>query len=70
LEHAGHLRRGQDPSDKRRVVLSLTASGKRLNGRRHGTVESIVEAALSSTSKEDLRAAERMLQVLAAAFEA
>src|SRR5689334_19354149 len=31
LEQAGLLRRKRDPADGRRAVLSLTASGKRLN---------------------------------------
>lgn len=69
LEQAGLLRRKRDPADGRRAVLSLTASGKRLNARMEGTVESIVDRALAFVSKGEIRAAERMLQVLAAAFD-
>ena len=70
LEEAGLLRRKRDPADGRRAVLSLTPSGKRLNSRGRGTVEFIVDRALGAATKEDVRAAERMLQLLAAAFEA
>jgi MarR family transcriptional regulator, organic hydroperoxide resistance regulator len=70
LERAGLLRRAQDPRDRRRVVLSLTSSGKRMNARKQGTVEALVEKVLSSTPKEDLRAAERTLKLLASSFEA
>jgi hypothetical protein len=40
-----------------------------LNARRQGTVEAIVERALDDASKERVRAAERMLRLLAAAFD-
>jgi len=69
LERAGLLRRQRDLVDRRRVVLTLTASGKRLNARRQGTVEAIVERALEAATTEQVRAAERMLQLLAAAFD-
>jgi DNA-binding MarR family transcriptional regulator len=69
LEQAGLLRRKRDRADGRRVVLSLTASGKRLNARRRGTVESIVDRALGSATKAEIASAERMLQSLAAAFD-
>jgi DNA-binding MarR family transcriptional regulator len=69
LEQAGLLRRKRDPADGRRAVLTLTASGKRLNARGQGTVESIVDRALGAATKGEVRSAERLLQLLAAEFD-
>jgi DNA-binding MarR family transcriptional regulator len=70
LTQAGLLRRRRDPVDGRRALLTLTAAGKKLNALREGTVESVVDRALRATSKADIAGAERLLQKLAALFEA
>src|SRR4051812_19006973 len=41
------LVRVADPGDRRRAVLRLAAKGTRVNGRRRGTVEAAVAAALA-----------------------
>lgn len=69
LERAGLLRRGRDPNDGRKAVLTLTPSGKRLNARRRGTVESIVDQVLRAATPGDVQTAERLLHRLAAAFD-
>lgn len=68
LEQSGLIRRKRDPVDGRRAVLVLTAAGKRLNALRQGTVESIVDRALGAATKGEVRSAEHLLQLLAAAF--
>lgn len=70
LEAARMLRREPDPHDRRRAVLSLTARGKRMNGQRTGSIESVVERALRRVSDSDLRATERVLQTVVTALEA
>jgi DNA-binding MarR family transcriptional regulator len=68
LEAAGLLARRTHPDDGRRVILTLTRKGERLNAKNAGTVEAAVERALALTSTADVRAAERALQALAKEF--
>src|SRR5687767_8673383 len=47
------LVRLDDPRDRRRAVLKLTARGRRVNATGHGTVESAVAEALEMVSPRD-----------------
>ena len=60
------LARADDPGDRRRAVLSLTARGARLNAVRHGTVEAAIAEALDGVSDRDRAATRRVLDRLAA----
>jgi DNA-binding MarR family transcriptional regulator len=59
------LERVDDPSDRRRARLRLTATGNRANAVRAGTVEAAVMQALREASATERRAAMRMLTRLA-----
>ena len=59
------LRRVDDPGDRRRAVLRLTARGARINAARHGTVEAAVNKLLRDVSSQDRRATMRVLEGLA-----
>ena len=61
----GMVRRMADPADRRRAVLRLAARGQRVNGRRRGTIEAAVAAALAESTGPDRLAARRVLQRLA-----
>jgi DNA-binding MarR family transcriptional regulator len=64
------LLRVEDPADRRRAVLRLTARGARVNAVDAGTVESAVAAALAIVSPRDRAATMRVLERLARALEA
>jgi MarR family transcriptional regulator, organic hydroperoxide resistance regulator len=55
------LKRAEDGRDRRRVVLSLTARGKQLNGVDRGTVEEGVRVALRGVSARERVAIRRVL---------
>jgi DNA-binding MarR family transcriptional regulator len=59
------LRRVDDPGDRRRAILRLTARGARVNAARRGTVESAVNKGLNGVSSHDRRATMRVLERLA-----
>ena len=59
------LVRLDDPRDRRRAVLKLTARGRRVNTTGHGTVESAVAEALEAVSPRDRAATRRVLERLA-----
>jgi MarR family transcriptional regulator, organic hydroperoxide resistance regulator len=59
------LARADDPVDRRRAVLRLTAQGRRANSVTRGTVESAVANALEGVSDTDRRATKRVLDRLA-----
>ena len=65
LEAARMITRTRDASDSRRVCLSLTRRGQAVNRRRTGTIEFAVRRALASVSGPDVRAARRVLKLLA-----
>ena len=59
------LVRLDDPRDRRKAVLKLTGRGRRVNAKRHGTVESAVAEALQAVSPRDRAATTRVLERLA-----
>jgi DNA-binding MarR family transcriptional regulator len=66
----GLVQRLDDPTDRRRALLRLTAKGARANATRAGTVEAAIAAALESVSDRDRQATKRVLARLAARLEA
>ena len=65
LELARVIVRSRDKSDSRRVCLTLTRRGQAINRRRTGTIEVAVRRALASVPEGDVRAARRLLKLLA-----
>jgi DNA-binding MarR family transcriptional regulator len=65
LEAHGLIARARDVSDSRRIHLTLTRRGEALNRRRAGTIEFAVRRALESVPASDVRAARRVLKLLA-----
>ena len=59
------LKRVEDPTDRRRALLRLTARGARVNALTQGTVESLVARALDGISRRDRAATRRALERLA-----
>jgi DNA-binding MarR family transcriptional regulator len=59
------LHRTDDPRDRRRARLRLTARGARANAVRQGTVESAIAGALANVSERDRAVARRVLERLA-----
>lgn len=59
------VRRAADPHDRRRFLLALTPQGQRVASRREGTVEERVTLAVRELGPEEMRAAQRAMQVLA-----
>jgi DNA-binding MarR family transcriptional regulator len=59
------LSRADDPRDRRRAVLRLTARGARVNAMTHGTIEAAVGDALSGVTARDRAATRRVLERLA-----
>jgi DNA-binding MarR family transcriptional regulator len=64
------LRRVDDPLDRRRAILRLTARGARVNGASRGTVESAVAATLKGIGARDRKATRRVLDLLARRLDA
>jgi DNA-binding MarR family transcriptional regulator len=65
LTTEGLLLRVDDPLDRRRAVLRLTARGSRVNAISRGTVETAVADTLKTISARDREAARRVLERLA-----
>jgi DNA-binding MarR family transcriptional regulator len=63
------LRRVDDPRDRRRAMLRLTARGARVNATTHGTIEAAVGQALDGGTVRDRAATRRVLERLAACLE-
>ena len=63
------LRRADDPRDRRRAMLWLTARGARINATRRGTIEAAVGAALDGVTVRDRAATRRVLERLAQCLE-
>lgn len=60
----GMLARRDDPNDRRRAVLRLTARGVRINATSAGTVEGAIERALAHISARDLGTTRRVLDMV------
>ncbi len=58
------LSRRPDPRDRRRMLLELTAAGRRMDTRQAGTVEAAVRRALARLSGPTQAHARRALEVL------
>jgi DNA-binding MarR family transcriptional regulator len=69
LEQRGFIERRPDPRDARRASLGLTASGRRLDEVKTGTVEAAVNRALQAAGSSQVRAAGRVLRILADTLE-
>jgi DNA-binding MarR family transcriptional regulator len=69
LERRGFIERRADPRDARRASLGLTARGRRLDVVTVGTVESAVDRALHAAGTNQVRAAGRVLRILADTLE-
>ncbi len=65
LEERGFIARKADPEDRRRAVLTLTATGKNIDGQRGGTVEAAVRRVLERIPEGDIEATRRTLVALA-----
>lgn len=70
LVRRGLLARRADPRDGRRALLTATASGRRLDRLRRGTIEASVRRALTRLEPGELAAARRALETLAASLSA
>lgn len=68
LERRGFIERRADPRDARRASLGLTARGRRLDVAA-GTVEGAVNRALHAAGNQQVRAAGRVLRILAETLE-
>lgn len=68
LEQAELVRRESDPFDRRRALLDLTRRGMRLNNQREGTIEAIIEGALSRLPRERIATTKAVLSAIAAAL--
>lgn len=65
LEAARMISRKTHPADGRRAILTLTAKGRAINGRRAGTVEAAVRRTLEAIPVSRLEAARELLRRLA-----
>ncbi|MCC7243927.1 MAG: MarR family transcriptional regulator [Acidobacteria bacterium] len=69
LATQGLLTRTDDPGDRRRAVLKLTARGARANATGDGTVEAAVAEALDGINARDRAATRRVFERLAGFLE-
>lgn len=69
LEQHGLIRRAIDGKDRRRAQFDLTASGKRIDRERKGTVEAAVRRALSRASPTVIANTAELLERLVAELE-
>jgi len=68
LEASGLIRRRRDPNDGRRAILTLTPSGQRLNDRRAGTIEAVVQGTLAAFPEAKIASVRELLGALASAL--
>jgi DNA-binding MarR family transcriptional regulator len=68
LEESGLVKRADDPGDSRRVLLTLTARGRRVDTERSGTVEAVLEGVLQRAPAKRIAEARALLDELARAL--
>jgi DNA-binding MarR family transcriptional regulator len=68
MEHAGLLTRRRDPRDGRRVMLGLSAAGRRLDVMTPGTIEAVMRDVLGRFPRRKLDAAREVLAAIADAL--
>jgi DNA-binding MarR family transcriptional regulator len=66
LVRQGFVRRRVDPADRRRARLDLTASGKKVDREKRGTVEAAVRRAIAHADVQTIAKTERMLALVVA----
>lgn len=69
LVEAGHVERKRSDADRRVVVAALTKSGRRKVSEKRAAWQSRWESALAGMSREELQAAQRVLDRLASMFD-
>jgi DNA-binding MarR family transcriptional regulator len=69
LEEQGYVHRAEDTGDHRRVRLTLSRAGKRIDALRKGTVEAAVRAALDRMGPADRQAAAKAFGLLVEELE-
>ena len=69
LEQAGLVRRETDSKDRRRVILTLTARGARLNTAHRGTIEAAIALVLKRTPRAKIEATRGVLKEIAEVLE-
>ena len=70
LERDGFVQRSEDPSDRRKQILHLTAKGHKIDLSSEGTIEGAVKRALAGHSAKTLQAASQLLTDLAKHMDA
>jgi len=68
LQRSKLVKRSPHATDRRAVVLTLTAAGRRAVGQRSGTVEAVFRKTLAKLSSRDVQVAQRVLEDLALAL--
>jgi DNA-binding MarR family transcriptional regulator len=69
LEKRGLIERRSSADDRRRSLVSLTASGRKVDAVRAGTVEAALRRAMNKLTAEELAGAEAALAAVAAELE-
>jgi DNA-binding MarR family transcriptional regulator len=68
LDSGGYVTRKKDAADSRRVLISLTAEGKKLARRVPGSIEQIVADVFAESTPDEIRSAARLLRKISAAL--
>jgi DNA-binding MarR family transcriptional regulator len=68
LERSGLVARRRDPRDGRRVMLGLSAAGRRLNVSTPGTIESVMREVLGKLPRRKIEMTREVLATIATAL--